>query len=566
MSRGAGGAERAGAGARAARPQVRSGSGGVNGGPCPGARAGAEAAVASGVTGAPPPHPGSYLEGSPAGGPPALLGRVLVAAVLGVAWLWFCGSVVGSACREFHLDEGWELTKGWMLQRGFSLYGDFWNDQPPLHTWVLSGLLAVPGAGAEVARGLSLGLATLLLGCLAWLVGRRAGFWGGVVAVVLVAGSTQVLLQCGAVMIGLPAYGLGMAAVVCGWRWRTTGRVGWAMLSGVLAGLALQTKLTAGLVIGALMAQVLVWGWQAGVGAARRTWRCGVAGWVAGAVVAWSVVWARFPALGAGSLVGGHFDGANAAAFADPRYQQLDAMLRVDWPLWLGALPGLWWCWVDRREWGVFPLVLLAGSYVAHRLHQPFWFYYYLHLAVPLAWVSAVGWVRGGEWVVARWAAEGSGVPTGGRWLTRAGALAWCAGVGAVAMAVPERLAREAAFVGEGSPAAVEELIGRLRGRSGETRWFYTDRPTYAFAARLVMPPELVVVPQKRVRTGRITEGELVALLRRYRPEQMVLCGRELRGPLFAAWVAGGYRREWQAEGIEYFVRNDLAAGAEGGP
>ena len=99
-----------------------------------------------------------------------------------------------------------------------------------------------------------------------------------------------------------------------------------------------------------------------------------------------------------------------------------------------------------------------------------------------------------------------------------------------------------------------------VRARRGETRWFYTDRPTLAFAARMVMPPELVVVPQKRVRTGRMTEAQLVGLLQRYRPEQMVVFGRELHGPLFAEFVASGYRRESAAEGREYFVRSDLAA------
>ena len=233
------------------------------------------------------PHAGpfSWRSGSPhVGGY-----RIAVVAALGLGWLWFGGQVVGSACREFHLDEGWELTKAWMLQRGFSLYGEFWNDQPPLHTWVLSGLLAVPGAGTGLARGVSLGMATLLMGCVAWLVARMAGFWGGVVAVVLVAGSAQVLLQCGAVMIGLPAYALGLASVVCAWRWRETGRGSLAVLSGVMAGLALQTKLTAGLVIGALVVQVLVWGWQAGAGEPRRAWARAVAGWTAGAVGAWGL-------------------------------------------------------------------------------------------------------------------------------------------------------------------------------------------------------------------------------------------------------------------------------------
>ena len=132
--------------------------------------------------------------------------------------------------------------------------------------------------------------------------------------------------------------------------------------------------------------------------------------------------------------------------------------------------------------------------------------------------------------------------------------------VAAVVLAVPGRVVREAAFARNGSSPEVEALLGNLRARRGETRWFYTDRPTLAFAARMVMPPELVVVPQKRVRTGRMTEAQLVALLQHYRPEQMVVCGRELRGPAFAAFVTKEYRRESGTDGFEYFVRSDLTA------
>ena len=514
---------------------------------------------------------------------------------LGAGWIWFGVRVVSSPCREFHLDEGWELEKAWMLWSGYPMYGDFWNDQPPFYTLLLRGLLAVPGADRGLARGLTLGMATLLAGCFAWLVGRMAGFWGAVVGLVLLAASGQVLLQCGSVMIGLPAYALALASVVCVWRWREggagtfrapggadlneaanlqngesgraqTGPTGWvrggggwlAGWAGVLAGLALQTKLTAGLVLAALGVQVLVWGWLARPGDERRAWGRAVGIWLAGLVGAWVAVWAVFPGMGVGMLVGGHFDDANAAGFAEARYMQLDRLLAEDWPLWLGAVPGLIWCWLKRSQWGVFPVALLVGSYLAHRLHRPFWFYYYLHLAVPLAWLTAVGLVKGAEWVVARWAAAGA--TGGGSWRTAIAALGWSVAVAAVVLAVPGRVVRETAFARNGSPPEVEALLGNLRARRGETRWFYTDRPTLAFAARMVMPPELVVVPQKRVRTGRMTEAQLVGLLQRYRPEQMVVCGRELHGPLFAEFVASGYRRESAAEGREYFVRRDLAA------
>src|SRR6266508_1807509 len=38
-------------------------------------------------------------------------------------------------------DEGFELAKATLCLKGYRLYAEVWNDQPPLHTWLITQIL-----------------------------------------------------------------------------------------------------------------------------------------------------------------------------------------------------------------------------------------------------------------------------------------------------------------------------------------------------------------------------------------------------------------------------------------
>jgi len=63
----------------------------------------------------------------------------------------------------------------------------------------------------------------------------------------------------------------------------------------------------------------------------------------------------------------------------------------------------------------------------------------------------------------------------------------------------------------------------------------------YAFHAGLLVPPPLAVIPRKRVWSGQIDSAELVDLLQRYRPEQIVLFGSLQVGAEFYAFLDRNY-------------------------
>src|SRR5205823_2481509 len=44
-------------------------------------------------------------------------------------------------------DEGFELAKATLCLKGHKLYGEVWNDQPPLHTTLVAEALKLAGEG-----------------------------------------------------------------------------------------------------------------------------------------------------------------------------------------------------------------------------------------------------------------------------------------------------------------------------------------------------------------------------------------------------------------------------------
>jgi hypothetical protein len=58
-----------------------------------------------------------------------------------------------------------------------------------------------------------------------------------------------------------------------------------------------------------------------------------------------------------------------------------------------------------------------------------------------------------------------------------------------------------------------------------ETNWVFTDRPMFAFLAKLPVPPFLAVLSSKRLLSGELTQAEILQVLETYKPE-MVLSGR----------------------------------------
>ncbi len=436
---------------------------------------------------------------------------------------------------HFGMDEGYELMKGLLVSRGHPLYGAFWNDQPPLHTELLALVFRVFGPSAGTGRLLTVGFAMLLVGALYGLARRGSNRLAGLVAVALLASASGFLELSVSAMLELPAFALGLAAVWAWRRWQEDPRGWWLVASGALFGGALQVKFTSALLLPALAVDFMAWRWRRHRDAKKATnparrdgkpgprgdaWWPAVALWLGGAAAVFGLITLLFYRPGTwGVFWASHFS-ANTYAGATTREAVFQLTeLSADPALLASAAVGLGLLGGKRRRELLFPAVLLATVLAVHGFHRPYWTYYRLHFAIPLAWLGGVGLVEGFRalWRAfppATWPAR---LRFAGAWML------WSLAVSTALTLAPEKIGWELRKLRQQPRGREATPVTLLRAHAQGARWVFTEDRLSAFWAGLAIPPELAVIPIKRLWSGQLTPAQTRAALERYRPELILL-------------------------------------------
>ena len=437
-------------------------------------------------------------------------------------------------------DEGYELMKGFLCSKGFAMYKDIWCDQPPLYPNLLGYAFQMFGPSILVARLVAVAFGMVMLAAFYQLVRQSTGAWAALLAGFFLLASPSVLLLSAAVMVEVPAIGTALVSAWLALRWAKRRHWPWLVAAGVMMGLALEIKLTAVMVLPAILAQIVVSGWDNAVKAvaSRQDVRArskakeliagplracvwavlqfGLAAAVAFLAIAW--IW------GEGSWQSSwrsHTQVQHVAGLGSPEdYRFQGSLLLKHSECLLGAVIALYMLGrLGRWRELLFPVVMLATGLTVHSLHRPFWGLYYLHLAVPLAWLSGVGFTELLKAAQILFWTGRTGVPfsTWGKCL--AGAV-----LGALALAVSEvRIEAAVKSIRQHPKVSGSALLAKMRQYSPRTHWVYAQPVIYPFHAGLPVPPKIAVVMLKRYWSGQITPVEIVDVCRQYKPEQLVL-------------------------------------------
>jgi hypothetical protein len=110
-------------------------------------------------------------------------------------------------------DEGFELAKATLRLKGHPLYKEVWNDQPPLHTFLITQVLKHVSASILGPRLITIGFAALLLASLFAMARRIHGLCVATVASVILMASPGFLELSSSCMLEIPALAVALAAL-----------------------------------------------------------------------------------------------------------------------------------------------------------------------------------------------------------------------------------------------------------------------------------------------------------------------------------------------------------------
>jgi len=467
-----------------------------------------------------------------------------------------CALIPLGSAISFGGDEGYELVKAFMVFKGFALYHQIWDDQPPLLTILLALVFKLFGPSLLAARLLAATFGALLLSGLCFLIREAAGVAGALFGALILLGSPQVVELCVSTMQEAPAFAIGMLALGALSRWRWSRSSGWLLLTGLLFGVALQIKFTAGIIFPAAALELVLEARRSEVGALASALRH-VALLFAATLAAFVVLGWICGTGGIQMLWTSHFALATRE-FGSPDDYRFSPRLPLDHPdaligVIVAVTVGLW---TRRLREMRLPFVWLVTALFVHLCHRPWWDYYYLHFAIPMAWISGLGFGMCFDSAKASARVTGSSLRRAvGRRLVGILAVAALIGI-SCALSLP-RCLTEIERLRESDLVQDSPLLQEIAKQKKETEWFYSTRPIYAFHAKMPVPPELVVVSRKRLWSGNISPERELELLRRYHPAQMALAVTE-RNPPLIRFVEENYSLAFDDGENRLYIRHSL--------
>lgn len=226
----------------------------------------------------------------------------------------------------------------------------------------------------------------------------------------------------------------------------------------------------------------------------------------------------------------------------------------------LAAVAGVWLL-IRTGRWRelVFPLVLLATAGLVHWFHRPFWYYYGVHFAVPLAFLAGKGVVG----LIGIFMSNQSHWPGRGAQPTeKRRELAMMMGVLCVAVWFGfegPRLVSQISGIAHAEKVAENEMIATLKEYQGRVKWAYSRSNLPVYHAGFIQPPELTILSKKRFWSGSMTEASVLETVRKYDCEVLVLLPDiEMKQESWKKLTAENYVEVMSSGGSTLFVAKRL--------
>ncbi|HYG35021.1 MAG TPA: glycosyltransferase family 39 protein, partial [Clostridia bacterium] len=444
-------------------------------------------------------------------------------------------------------DEDFELAKATLCLKGHKLYSEVWNDQPPLHTFLITQVLKVFPASALGPRLITTGFSLLLLTAVFLICRRISGLAVATVAAVLLMSSPGFLELSASCMLEIPALAMAVGALCVLVTFSHRGYHVPEIIAGLLFAIALQMKLVPA-ILGSLAALVL---WT--VNRERRegghnlivSWL--MLGLVTGiAFVGIDVLLERGAyLLHFQQSLTSHFGEAKSFEYGSAADHPFEwSVFLRNWDTTLPALVGvgvLIWQFLttrnsrlnkqstcasgkffsvedskagDRGAWSfdlgiVLPLAWLVLSLLVFSIHKPWWPYYYIHTAIPLCWCAAIGiWALFTKVRQAK-----SHITLALVLLFLLGAFSWAGA----------RVWLQAGDMRRTPKISSTPVLREIARFKPFATYFYAEQPIYSFYAGIPMPPQIAVNPLKRFWAGEMTHARLAQELAKTKPGLILL-------------------------------------------
>lgn len=465
---------------------------------------------------------------------------------------------------QFDPDEGINLMKAMLVANGYPLYTQIWSDQPPVFTQLLAISFRLFGMQVNVARMVVLATSALLVWGLSHYLRVVWGFWAMLAGIVLVSVLPYYFTLSVSTMIGLPSIAFAMLSLASLTSWHQKKRMLWLILSAILLGLSVLTKLWTGIFAPIFLVGIFLDRFTQSQPPNR--WRSTlkpILVWVSAlAITCLGIMLVTvkpgqlLPAL-IQQMMLPHFIARASTLTQDTiAYSSINSYLELIWSYLLLAFVGVLMAIRSRRWLTMYLLAWAVCAYILLSLVAPVWYHQQMLLTIPIAGLSAIA---AGEIVqqAFRWWQSRSVHPIDAALFAASLVCTYLVVVNHLLPFVPAfTLPANIAYETTDKPPREMQVVNEIQKYTPQTRWMVTDLPMYAFRADILVPPELAVISRKRLVAGDLTDQELQAVFQKYQPELVMLDRFDFPG--LQTTLDAGYEERFTYLNLHLEVRKDI--------
>lgn len=454
--------------------------------------------------------------------------------------------------------------KAMLVAHGYPLYTQIWSDQPPLFTQILALSFQVFGMQVNVARMVVLASSALLVWGLCQYLRSVWGFWAMLAGIVLVSVLPYYSTLSVSVMIGLPSIAFAMLSLASLTAWHKKKNTLWLIISAILLGLSVLTKLWTGILAPIFLAGIFLdrftrsekaERWKAAV-RALLIWGIALTVSILG-VLALMVKPDQWFQVIIQQMIVPHFNAKMSAVAEDSIvYFSFNSYLEIIWAYLFLAAVGVIMAIRSRRWLSMYLLAWVVFAYILLNMVAPVWYHQQMLLTIPAA---ALGAAAAGEIAnqLIRW------------WQSRQfhlidGALFVATFIGTGFVLFNHLLPLVPAFVMEPNfafqptdkPPREMQVVYEIQKYATQAHWMATDLPMYAFRADMLVPPEMAVLSSKRLMAGDFSDQELIDIIDQYKPGLIML--DRFNFPGVQQTLDAGYNLDYSRFNMHLYARNDI--------
>jgi 4-amino-4-deoxy-L-arabinose transferase-like glycosyltransferase len=454
--------------------------------------------------------------------------------LIGVFSVWIIVHAPLKETFEYNVDEGINSMKSLLYLKGFSLYKQIWSDQPPLFTALLAFCFKIFGPTLYHGRLMVLGFSALLLWAFYQTVKIDSGIIPATFGTILLTLSVAYARLSASVMLGIPALALAMLSIYFLTLYQKSQiRVG-LLLSATFMALSLQTKFFAAFLIPIVIFKII------SAKNLRKDTNKTLAPFLSWLIsffalyLAITIIYFGFDAhLFINQLFRPHLEKLTTSKSTNIA---LWIMLLQDYDILILALLGIILCLRCKKQEFHLPAFWLIFTSLLLSFHKPIWYHYYLLISIPICWLASLG---ASQFIQDFFPSRPPAINLKKRHSILG--LLCAAMILIILLGLPMKYKRVQNDISDKTNWQEINMLGLLSKYKSKTRWIATDMPTAAFNANILVPPEIAVATVKRRFASAEEQKYFLDILKRYKPEQILIGRFQDYGPKIMEYIKNDY-------------------------